>query len=225
MSVTQEDGTVFKFDFISPAGHLLSVTSPELNSTTYDVYDARGNVTKLTHYPKPGSTQPTLYETAGYDTDCQYPAKCNKPNWVKDAKGNQTDFTYDTVHGGVLTKTLPAGDSGVRPQTRYSYVQRYAWYKNASGSMAKAASPIWVLDKESFCKTNAAPSCIGTSDEVVTQYDYGPDSGPNNLLLMGVAVTADGTTRRTCYSYDRLGNKISETTANAGLTSCPGASY
>ncbi|NCP12216.1 MAG: hypothetical protein GW859_09770, partial [Sphingomonadales bacterium] len=59
------------------------------------------------------------------------------------------------------------------------------------------------------------------ADEVVTDYDYGPNSGPNNLWLRGVAVTADGTTLRTCYGYDANGRKISETQPNANLGSCP----
>jgi YD repeat-containing protein len=63
--------------------------------------------------------------------------------------------------------------------------------------------------------------CAQPSDEVLTTYDYGPDSGPNNLLLRGKAVTADGKTARTCYAYDALGNKISETSANAQLANCP----
>jgi hypothetical protein len=39
-------------------------------------------------------------------------------------------------------------------------------------------------------------------------------------MLRGVAVTADGQTLRTCYGYDRDGNKISETKPRAGLAVC-----
>lgn len=67
----------------------------------------------------------------------------------------------------------------------------------------------------------------GASDEVVTRYDYGPDTGSvgNNLLLRGKVVTAqdaDGVIRsyRTCYGYDALGNKIWETSPRAGLSAC-----
>ena len=43
------------------------------------------------------------------------------------------------------------------------------------------------------------------------------------MLLRGQAVTADGTTLRTCFAYDGLGRKISETGPNgtAGLSACP----
>jgi hypothetical protein len=40
------------------------------------------------------------------------------------------------------------------------------------------------------------------------------------LLLIGKSVTADGQTLRTCYSYDRVGKKISETAPRAGLAVC-----
>jgi YD repeat-containing protein len=55
---------------------------------------------------------------------------------------------------------------------------------------------------------------------VLTTYDYGPDSGPNNLQLRGTVVTADGQSLRTCQSYDANGRKISETGAGANLSSC-----
>jgi YD repeat-containing protein len=142
---------------------------------------------------------------------------------VQDARGNQTDYTYDPTHGGVLTETAPADVNGIRPQMRYTYVQRKPWLKNSSGGYA-AGSPIWKLYSVSYCRTSAAAStggCTAQNDEVVTTFDYGPDSGPNNLLLRGQVVTADGISHRTCYTYDVFGNMLSETTPNASLTSCP----
>jgi YD repeat-containing protein len=56
---------------------------------------------------------------------------------------------------------------------------------------------------------------------VRTLYDYGPDAGPNNLLLRGTSVSADGTALRTCYGYDPLGRKVSETRPGAQLAACP----
>ncbi len=194
-------------------------------------YDGRGNVLTKTQVAASGGTNAVLQ--ANYDAVCSNPVTCNKPNWVRDAKNNQTDYTYDPIHGGVLTETSPAPDNVrvIRPQTRYSYVQRYAWTKNAGGGYSPAATPIWKLDKVSTCKTgtwSGSPGkCANSSgvaipnDEVVTSNDYGPDSGPNNLLLRGQVVTAEGQSHRTCYGYDALGNKISETTPNANLGSCP----
>jgi YD repeat-containing protein len=81
----------------------------------------------------------------------------------------------------------------------------------------------------SLCRTSAATGnpaspCATAGDEVRTDYDYGPDSGPNNLLLRGQTVTStDGgvtTVLRTCYGYDGQGNRISETQPRADLASC-----
>lgn len=142
--------------------------------------------------------------------------------------GRQTDYTYDSVHGGVLTKTSPPDANGIRAQVRFEYTQRYAWVKTAGGGYTTAGDPIWVKTRERTCKTsatittNGVASCQGgASDEVVTDYEYGPNSGPNNLLLRGVAVTADGQTLRTCYGYDANGRKVSETKPAAGLGVCP----
>ena len=71
----------------------------------------------------------------------------------------------------------------------------------------------------------AAPCAAGALDEVRTAYDYGPNSGPNNLLPRGQAVTAEAggqlVTHRTCYGYDARGRRISETQPNANLSTCP----
>jgi hypothetical protein len=175
--------------------------------------------------PKPGSglTSATTY-SASYPVDCSNPRTCNHPIWVRDGKGNQTDFTYAPEHGGVLIET-GAAVNGVRPQKRYTYQQRYAWVSNGAGGYVHASSPIWLLTQMSQCKSGP-PAASGTgcangpSDEVVTLYDYGPDSGPNNLLLRGVVVDSGGLNLRTCYAYDSRGNKVSETSPRASLTSC-----
>jgi hypothetical protein len=207
------------------------IENPELDWTGY-TYDSRGNPIEEKRVAKSGSGLADLVRTAGYDTTCSNILTCNKPNWVKDFKGNQTDITYDPNNGGVATLTGPADANGVRPQKRLTYVQRYAWILNSTGSYVHASTPVWLLASEKTCRTTATVSgaCAGgASDEVTTVYEYGPDTGlvGNNLFLRGVAVTADagGTmvTLRTCYAYDQQGNKISETKpfGTASLTVCP----
>ncbi len=157
--------------------------------------------------------------------DCTNRVTCNQPLTVADGNGNQTSFTYNTTHGGVLTETRPANNAGIQAVVRHAYAQRTPWVLNAS-SVYVAESAIWLPSEDRTCKTGATNvagnACVnGSSDEVVTTYEYGPDSGPNNLLLRGKAITAEGTTLRVCYGYDSQGNKISETNARAGLASCP----
>jgi YD repeat-containing protein len=215
-----------------PAGQytdtgLVGVTDTENIDTTIN-YDGRANVTSIVWKAKPGTGLPDRAVSASFPVSCTNYFTCNKPTTVTDAKGNVTSFTYDPNHGGTLTETAPAVN-GVTPQKRFEYAQRYAWVRNASGSFVQSATPIWVMTRERNCKTTApsGASCAGgAADEVVTDYDYGPNSGPNNLLLRGVAVTATNSsgafeTQRTCYSYDEAGRKISETKPLANLASCP----
>lgn len=203
--------------------HLIDTfTDAEGREVEY-TYDARGNLTETRTKAKPGSNDDDIVRSAVYPATCSNPKICNQPTSVTDANGNTSSFTYDAAHGGVLTAVGPTVD-GVAPATRYYYVQREAWLKNGSGYV-KTGQPIWLLSEERTCNTSALDLSLGTcaagpSDLVLIQYDYGPDSGPNNLWLRGMAVIADGQTLRTCYSYDELGRRISGTQPNANLTSC-----
>lgn len=186
---------------------------PEGNSLSY-TRDTRGNITTATKVAKPGSGLPNIVTSAAYPTSCSNIITCNKPSSVTDARLNTTDYTYDPTHGGVLTESAPADSNGIRAVKRFTYVQRSAWIKNSSGTYSTAAMPVWLLSEERTCRTTATVGNAcggGTADEVVTGYEYGANSGPNNLLLRGKVVTADGVSLRTCYAYDGQGNKISET--------------
>jgi hypothetical protein len=198
-----------------------SFTNPEGDKTDL-VYDGSRNVVQVTRHAKPGAGLADIVTSATYDTI--HPKSSNKPLTVIDAKGNTTNYTYDPVHGGMLTETAPAVN-GITPQKRYSYAQRYAWISNGAGGYVQAATPVWVLTQMSFCKNgNPASGGIGCAiagDEVITTYDYGPDSGPNSLNLRGTVVDSSGLSLRSCVAFDALGNKISETKPRAGLASCP----
>lgn len=211
------------YDITDPTGRPTGVSFESGQGQTA-TYDARGNVTRMSYNARSGSGDASRIVTADYDVTCTNPIKCNKANFVVDPRGKRTDYQYDPVHGGVVSVTGPADANGVRPQTRYTYAQRYAWIKNSSGSHVRAASPIWVRTQEKYCRissTVTGSGCEAAGDEVVTTYDYGPDSGPNNLFVRGIAITADGATLRTCYGRDPRGNMISETRPRAGLASCP----
>ncbi|HYW17591.1 MAG TPA: hypothetical protein VE891_15740, partial [Allosphingosinicella sp.] len=204
-----------------------SVTDPE-GIKTFLKYDGNLNVVEAKRHPKPGVLNPDGSVPAPIVTSAAYVTALgskavNKPLSMTDARGFATTWTYATEHGGVLTETGPAVN-GVTPQKRYSYVQLYA--RLADGSAA--GPPVWLLDRMSTCRTGnpAETGCaLGAADEVATTYDYGAASAGNNLLLRGQAVTADGTTLRTCFAYDWQGRKISETGpgGNVGLAACPAA--
>jgi hypothetical protein len=150
--------------------------------------------------------------------------RCSKPISQTDANGNQTDYEYSAVHGGIVTETGPApAPGGVRPQTRYSYVQRQAFILGAGGSVVAAGPPVWMLAAKSVCKTSQwnGSACAVANDEVRTTYDYGPTTGLNNLNLRGEVVDAAGMALRTCYAYDWRGLRTSVTSPRAGLGVCP----
>lgn len=186
-------------------------------------YDARGNLVRV--IMEAGESDQTIRK-AQYPASCSNRKTCNKPLWVEDARGNRTDYTYHPESGRIATVTGPPDRNGVRPQTRYQYGQFYAYYYRdpepggSTVSVKRAETPVWLMTRESYCRTSAGTDngCAGgDTDEVVTEYHYGPQDGtPDNLMLRGVSVTAEGDggvleTRTTCYQYDKYGNRIGET--------------
>lgn len=185
------------------------------------------SITKETFLPKPGSGLGNLEMTYGYGS-CAGPIgsyqNCAKPIWVKDFNGKQTDYTYAT-HGGVLSEMPAAPAVGApRPLTLFSYIQKYAYVKNSSGALVTAATPVWMLSTSTQCQTIAggsSPACDASATQTVTTNEFGANGTANNLRVRGAAVSWNGTTLRTCFGYDNQGNKISQTSARAGLGSCP----
>lgn len=189
------------------------------NRTEHFVYGTGGLVER--RWEGPGIT--SLETTFTYDNSV--PLNAFKPVTVTDPEGNVTSYTYSAVHGSVLSETSPAV-GGINPQKRYSYAQKYAWLRQGGGYV-QAATPIWLLMSEKYCRTssaNASGNCsAGSGDEVVTNYQYeaGNPTKGSTLDLLGISVTADGETLRTCYSYDDFGRKISETQPEGTGSTCP----
>lgn len=218
--VTQEKDALNRTTKYSYTNKRLSkIEMPEGNAIEL-VYDLMGNVTKKTQIAKVGSGLPNIVEEALYpdainclEGGLTEPG-CYRPIWVKDAKGNVTDYVWDSATGQLVKEAKPATASGIRPEVLYEYDSPHG-----KGISLKV--------KESMCITSAAtgnasaPCAGGATDEVVTRYEYLP-----NLLLNGVAVTATGSsgaleTLRTCYTYDPQGRKISETQPMGTGSTCP----
>jgi YD repeat-containing protein len=177
--------TGFQYD---SSGRLTRVTQPEGNYVQL-TYDARGNVTEQRQVAKAGSGLADIVATAAYPASCTNTVTCNKPTSTTDARGNVTDYTYDSTHGGVLTVTAPAATTGgVRPQVRNSYTLLNGEYQ---------------LTGISACQTTA--SCTGTADEVRATLGY-DIAGNVTSIARG---NGSGTlTAISSMTYDAIGNVL-----------------
>ena len=207
-----EAGYVTQYQYDS-SNHPFRVTMPEGNYVEYG-YDARGNVTSTTAVPKPSVGGTPIITTAGFDSSCTVAVKCNQPNWTKDAKGNQTDYTYDTTHGGVLTVTAPAPTAGAaRPQTRITYVR-----VNSSG--VEGSAGLFKPKTISTCQTLA--SCAGTADEAKTTFVYGNNQ---NVASVTNAIGDGSVSATSAFTYDAAGNVTSVDGPLAGTADQTVAAY
>lgn len=130
----------------------------------------------------PAGTLPvrvTHYEYGGCGSSAGWSRCYDKPTKIVDPNGHETNFEYSPDHGGILTETKPADPNGVRPVTRYAYSQHYAWLSNGAGGYVQAVAPVWLLDAVKACRATATVNGAcqgGSTDEVVTGYDYGPNA-------------------------------------------------
>ena len=261
VTVTDAQSHISTYGFDIPTGQMKSYTDPLSNTTTHAIdsqgritlktlpelgtiqytYDSRGNVLQATAAPKPGSPLANIVTTAGYDATCASAIKCNKPNFTKDALGNETDYTYDPTYGVVTSVTGPPAPNGIRPQQRYTYTAMQAYYLNDSGSVVASGQNTAKLTAISVCRTQAGAAvsgtpgvgpftlsgtaaCAGTADETITTFNYGPQTAgtANNLNPVSQTVAAgDGSlTATTSQTYDNLGNVVTNVGAlGSGQTS------
>lgn len=175
--------TAWQYD---SSGRVTRITHPEGNYTQI-TYDARGNVTERREVAKAGSGLTDIVSTSDYDASCTYAAKCNQPNWTRDPKSNQTDYSYNTSTGDLVTVALPAATSGgIRPTTTYSYT---------------AVNGVQQVSGISTCQTTA--SCVGTADEVKTSIAYDTNGLPN---VISKGAGNGSLTATTSVVYDDVGN-------------------
>jgi hypothetical protein len=156
---------------------------------------------------------PDIVDQAYYTCGASNRPVCAEPTWKKDANGNQTDFAYYDW-GGVKSEMLPAPTtSAARPLKLYDYVQKYAYIKNAGGTLVAASVPVWLANSETDCQTVAGSStatCDTAAPITVVTYEYGANGTADNLLLRGKVVSSGGVSLRTCYGYDARSRKIWE---------------
>ncbi len=187
---------------------ILSVTKPEGDYLTYS-YDSRGNVVSTVATPKPGMGSAITVYQASYPSSCTSLITCNKPTWTKDANGNETDYTYDSTHGGVLTVTLPADQNSLRRKTFNTYTA----YNTGYGT-------IYRLTRTETCGLTATQlstltSCPSDANTSVTTTDYGTSTTApytyKSFMPYSVTQTDKSTSplvATTTYTYDVMGNVV-----------------
>lgn len=201
-AVTNGAGQTTEWEWGGEGRQLSSVIQPEGNALYYG-YTDRGDLASVTRTPKPGSglTPTTITATFG---DCSTPVVCGRPTAIEDARGNITNYTYDSTHGGLLTKTRPAPiPSADRPQTRYTYESLTAWYRTSASTIQVQADPVVMPVQVSSCAIGTAASCLGTANEIraTTAYQTGNSTTGSNLLPVAVMQAAgDGSLLATTTS-------------------------
>jgi RHS repeat-associated protein len=195
-------------------GRPTTVALPTGETVGYQ-YDGRGNITQMTRTPGPGGGGANLVWKASYPASCTTgTAKtCNKPTWTKDPKQNQagigqTDYTYDSTTGGLLTVTQQAVN-GIQPKTTNTYSNLQAYYKNSAGTIVASGTNLRLLTASSTCRTLA--TCVNSADELRTVISYGSIGVGNNRLPVSVTVRNGTNTisAATTFGYDSVGNVTS----------------
>lgn len=190
-------------------GRLVFIDHPEGNREQFG-YTDRGDLGSVSRIPKPGSGLPISTIVAAF-SDCSTPVVCGRPTSITDARGATTHYTYDPVHGGLLTETLPAPEPGAaRPQTRYTYQQLNAWYRTSAAGTQVQGAPVWRQTGSSACAI--AATCAGSANEVVstTAYQQGNAGVGANVLPVSRAQGAgDGSlTATTSMTWTENGDPL-----------------
>jgi RHS repeat-associated protein len=188
--------TSFQYDNNNDV-RLIRITYPEGNWAGV-TYDAVGNITEKRLRAKPNTGLADIVETANYSvgpSGCFQPI-CFRPNWTRDAKGQQTDYTWSGTHGGMLTKLEPADANGHRRKTTNEW-------------QASGGSP-YRLIRERVClvTTTSVNVTCGTAQEQVKETTYW-----NATLLPLTETVTDGTGSQsltTTYTYDPAGRMLSK---------------
>ena len=177
-----------------PQKRLQTISYPEGNYVHF-TFDGRGNITETMHVNKPGAGLVPIVTKASFSGECTVAsaaATCNKPITTTDARGNVTDYQWNS-DGGLRSVTLPAPVPGAqRPEIRISYASQSAQLKLPNGTNSPGPWPVMLPVSVSQCVTNAAPACVGTIDEVRQTVQYG-SAGVANNLLPTVVTQGDGT--------------------------------
>lgn len=170
---------------------LVRITYPEGNATAL-TYDNAGNITEARQIAKPGSGLADIVQTAYFPNTGPQCATllCFLPEWKRDAKGKQTDYTWTAAYNGPLTILEPANAQARRRKVKNTY---------SGGRLAR----------EEVCETNASgvEQTCGSATSYVREIAYfGATRLPATETLTDGLGSAPLTTT---FAYDDAGRLLS----------------
>ncbi len=196
-SVTNSLGETVNYNY-DGIQRLQEIVYPEGNSVSV-TYDISGNIDSMTTTAKTGSSLAPLVQEAYYNSSLYCDdVICFRPEWTKDANGNQTDYTWSNVHGGLLTQLDPADANNIRRKTKNTY--------DSAGRLIKTE----------LCEasTSGTELTCGTAASFVTEWTY--FGGTRLPLTETITDGAGNGPLTTNYTYDDAGRQTSVNPPLAG---------
>ncbi|KWV91776.1 hypothetical protein AUC45_11270 [Erythrobacter sp. YT30] len=201
-------------------GKLRKIVYPEGNSVQVD-YDAIGNIIEKRIKAKPNSGLQDIVETANYPggqgfLPC-FGANCFKPTWTRDAKGKQTDYTWDGTYEGLLrTKLEPIDANNQRRKTKYTYdafrrlISEEVCAANSAGAELTCGTANSFVTSRTYWGSTTLPATESITDGVgnaplTTSYSY--DDAGRTIAVDGPLPGSDDAMY---YRYDSVGRKTWE---------------
>lgn len=213
-TMTDADGRVTRYSY--DALNRLSLTTDAENRQSKKIYDAAGQV--LEDHRAVGTPQEQVYATFSYTAN-------GKQAWIKDAKLNQTTYTYDGFDRELRT-TFP---DGTYEELAYDVVDNVTSKRTRNNQFI--TNTYDGLDRQlthTVPQPNAAPSIVTStsydlagrptvvSDSAGHSITYGFDTAKRVISVTQAAPNFSGT-RVVSYQLDKMGNKT--------RTTWPGGTY
>ena len=203
-SITDSQGRVTQYEYTS-GQRLKKVIYPEGNSVTVD-YDQNGNLIKRTVSPKTGPGPNDLIQTASYATNAY------RPDWVEDAKGNRTEFTWTGYR--LATQLDPADDNDKRRKLINTWSGTTPIANETCPQFPQLGLPgppqcTPRLLEEEICETdlNGTELTCGTANSFVRKFTY---FEATSLPLTETITDGLGNgPLTTTYTYDNAGRMLS----------------